>query len=77
MLFNTVQFLVFFLIVYSLYLVLNHRWQNRLLLLASYLFYCAWDWRFLFLILAATAASPIWSRSAAVSTGEGASSMIF
>jgi alginate O-acetyltransferase complex protein AlgI len=33
---------------------MNHKWQNRLLLVASYVFYGAWDWRFLFLICAST-----------------------
>lgn len=52
MLFNSLQFGVFFLIVYSLYLILRHnrQWQNWLLLLASVYFYACWDWRFLFLI---------------------------
>ncbi len=54
MLFNSFQFAVFFVIVYGLYLVLNHRWQNRMLLVASYVFYGAWDWRFLSLILLST-----------------------
>jgi len=54
MLFNSLQFVVFILIVYSLYLKLGHRWQNRMLLVASYVFYGAWDWRFLFLIFAST-----------------------
>jgi len=54
MLFNSLQFAVFILIVYSLYLKLGHRWQNRMLLVASYVFYGAWDWRFLFLIFAST-----------------------
>lgn len=31
-----------------------HRWQNRLLLVASYVFYGAWDWRFLSLIWIST-----------------------
>ena len=48
MLFNSFQFAVFFLIVYCLYLVLDHKWQNRLLLVASCIFYGAWNWRFLF-----------------------------
>ena len=51
MLFNSIQFFVFFLIVYSLYLILNHKWQNRMLWLASYIFYGCWDWRFLSLII--------------------------
>ncbi|MDD5440156.1 MAG: MBOAT family protein, partial [Candidatus Omnitrophica bacterium] len=50
MLFNSLHFLVFFIIVYALYLVLPHRWQNRMLLAASCVFYGAWDWRFLFLM---------------------------
>ena len=50
MLFNSWQFLLFFTIVFILYLFLNHRWQNRLLLVTSYAFYALWDWRFLFLI---------------------------
>lgn len=47
MLFNSFQFLVFFPIVYLLYLFLNHQWQNRLLIVASCLFYAAWNWKFL------------------------------
>jgi D-alanyl-lipoteichoic acid acyltransferase DltB (MBOAT superfamily) len=54
MLFNSFQFAVFFIIVYSLYISLNHKWQNRLLLIASYVFYGAWDWRFLSLIFFST-----------------------
>ena len=36
------------------YFYSNHRTQNIFLLGASYLFYCTWDWRFLFLILIST-----------------------
>lgn len=54
MLFNSLEFVVFFLGVYCLYLVLTHRWQNRMLLVASYFFYGAWDWRFLSLIWLST-----------------------
>jgi hypothetical protein len=54
MLFNSVKFAIFFTIVYSLYLILKHKGQNRLLLVASYVFYGAWDWRFLSLILIST-----------------------
>ena len=50
MLFNSLTFFVFFAAVFLLYLFLPHRGQNRLLLAASYLFYGAWDWRFLFLL---------------------------
>lgn len=53
MLFNSIEFLIFLPIVYLIYwLVFNgkNRQQNVLLLVASYLFYGWWDWRFLFLI---------------------------
>jgi alginate O-acetyltransferase complex protein AlgI len=54
MLFNSYIFWLFFAAVYSLYRVFNHRWQNYLLLLASYIFYGLWDWRFLGLLFAST-----------------------
>lgn len=50
MLFNSVNFVVFFALVLAAYWVLPMRWQNRLLLVASYFFYGCWDWRFLALI---------------------------
>jgi alginate O-acetyltransferase complex protein AlgI len=54
MLFNSLLFPFFFFVVYGLYLVLNHRRQNLLLLAASYVFYAAWDWRFLSLLALST-----------------------
>jgi len=51
MVFNSLQFILFFIIVYGLYLLLEHKWQNRMLLVASYVFYSVWDWRFSFLLL--------------------------
>ena len=51
MLFNTFEFFVFLLFVYSLYWLLRRREQNLLLLVASYVFYGWWDWRFLLLII--------------------------
>lgn len=54
MVFNSIQFAVFFAVVYCLYRVLPHRLQNAMLLLASYLFYSAWDWRFLGLLIGST-----------------------
>lgn len=51
MLFNSVDFAVFFVLVLGLYWLLPLRGQNRLLLAASYFFYGYWDWRFLSLIL--------------------------
>jgi alginate O-acetyltransferase complex protein AlgI len=53
-LFNSLQFVAFFIAVYGLYLVLTHRYQNLLLLAASYYFYGSWDWRFLGLMLFST-----------------------
>lgn len=50
MLFNSVQFAVFFAVVFALYLCFSHRWQNRMLLVASCVFYGAWDVRFLLLM---------------------------
>ncbi|MEO0731829.1 MAG: MBOAT family O-acyltransferase [Bacteroidota bacterium] len=53
MLFNSVDFAVFFPLVFILYWTVlrsNLRAQNIFLLAASYLFYGWWDWRFLLLI---------------------------
>ena len=54
MLFNSIEFLLFFVIVYALYLTLPHKWQNRFLLAASYVFYGWWDCRFVSLLLIST-----------------------
>ena len=54
MVFNSVHFVWFFLVVYGAYRLLPHRGQNWLLLVASYYFYAAWDWRFLGLLVAST-----------------------
>ncbi len=54
MVFNSLQFVWFFIVVYAAYRLLPHRAQNWLLLVASYYFYAAWDWRFLGLLIAST-----------------------
>lgn len=54
MLFNSFSFVIFLAIVLPLYYALNHRWQNRMLLLASWVFYGSWNWRFLSLLLLST-----------------------
>jgi alginate O-acetyltransferase complex protein AlgI len=54
MLFNSYIFWFFFALVLLLYRWLPHRGQNWMLLAASYVFYGAWDWRFLSLILLST-----------------------
>lgn len=52
MLFNSIEFAVFLPIVFAIYWLLNKhlRWQNLFVVLASYVFYGWWDWRFLILI---------------------------
>lgn len=50
MLFNSLQFVIFFLIVYTLYLFLGHTKQNRMLFAASCIFYGAWSLQFLLLM---------------------------
>ncbi|MBO4802757.1 MAG: MBOAT family protein [Bacteroidaceae bacterium] len=57
--FTSLSFLVFLPIVFALYWALRHhlRWQNALIVLASYVFYGWWDWRFLLLIALTTTAS--------------------
>lgn len=57
MLFNSIAFAVFLPVVFMLYWGLagkNLRWQNLLLLAASYFFYGCWDYRFMFLLLFST-----------------------
>ncbi len=53
MLFNSYEFLLFLPIVFLLYWFVfrNKRWQNLLVVVASYVFYGWWDWRFLLLII--------------------------
>ena len=53
MLFNSVQYGIFIIVVFVLYWSLDQKpvkYQNSLLLVASYYFYACWDWRFLFLL---------------------------
>jgi alginate O-acetyltransferase complex protein AlgI len=54
MLFNSWIFLPFILIVLSVYWSLGMRWQNRWLIVASYVFYGTWDYRFLLLLMGTT-----------------------
>ncbi|MDT0556670.1 MBOAT family O-acyltransferase [Patiriisocius hiemis] len=57
MLFNSIEFGIFLVIVYALYWsvgVKRRVFQNFLLLLASYVFYGLWDWRFLGLLVASS-----------------------
>jgi len=57
MLFNSLDFLIFLPLVFCLYWGVIHKnlkWQNALILIASYVFYGWWDWRFLSLIFIST-----------------------
>ncbi|MEI6178650.1 MAG: MBOAT family O-acyltransferase, partial [Verrucomicrobiota bacterium] len=54
MVFNSIVFLIFLAVVLSLYYRLKHRSQNIMLVIASYVFYGWWDWRFLGLLLFTT-----------------------
>lgn len=59
MLFTSIEFFVFLPLVFALYWLLNKhtRWQNLLVVAASYIFYGWWDWRFLLLIAFTSACS--------------------
>jgi len=52
--FNSVTFITFFILVFTLYKQLPHRAQNIFLLIASYVFYAWWSLPFLFLIIIST-----------------------
>src|SRR5512138_26593 len=54
MIFNSFVFWAFFAGVLFLYWRLPHRGQNLMLLVASYVFYGYWDWRYLGLLAAST-----------------------
>ena len=62
MLFQSIEFLIFLPIVFLLYWFVFKRlkYQNLLVLVASYVFYGWWDWRFLILI-AITSGFSYWS----------------
>lgn len=57
MLFNSLKFAFFFFVIFALYFALRnrHKWQNRMLLVASCIFYGSWDYRFLFLMFTSIA----------------------
>lgn len=56
MIFNSFEFFVFLAVVVAAYWSLRRRGQNLLLLVASYVFYGWWDYRFLSLIMISTLA---------------------
>lgn len=57
MLFDTIDFAIFLPVVFGLYWLINGKnlkLQNGFIVIASYVFYGWWDWRFLFLIVFST-----------------------
>jgi alginate O-acetyltransferase complex protein AlgI len=54
MLFNSIEFLIFFPIVVAAYFILSHKYRWILLLLASYYFYMCWNYKYIILILFTT-----------------------
>jgi len=57
MLFNSIDFAIFFPLVFIVYWFVakkDIKFQNLLLLGASYFFYSCWDWKFLFLLMFST-----------------------
>lgn len=57
MLFNSLGFAIFLPLIFTVYWLLagqKLKWQNILLLVASYYFYASWDWRFLGLLIFST-----------------------
>src|SRR5581483_1308432 len=55
MLFGSLQFLIFFVIVLAItWSIANNTWRKIVLVAASYLFYAYWDYRFLSLVVFVT-----------------------
>jgi alginate O-acetyltransferase complex protein AlgI len=54
MLFNSIEYLIFFPLVVVLYFSINTKWRWALLLLASYFFYAFWKVEYLVLIMGST-----------------------
>lgn len=54
MLFNSLEFIIFFPIVVAIYFLLPYRFRWILLLIASYYFYMCWDYKYVVLLLFTT-----------------------
>src|SRR5262245_30328892 len=66
MLFTEPRFLLFFLACFTLrWLLPGYGLQKGFLLLCSYVFYGAWDWRFLFLLAGCTVTDYVVGRAIA------------
>jgi len=73
-LFNSTEFIIFLPIVFAMYWLLGKskhqlKLQNALLVIASYIFYGWWDWRFLGLIALSTFVDFFVGRAMAVESG--------
>ncbi|MBR1784211.1 MAG: MBOAT family protein [Bacteroidales bacterium] len=71
MTFTSIEFAIFLPLVFAFYWLLQGRlrWQNMLVLVASYVFYGWWDWRFLSLIAFTSACS--WLTGLAIKPAPG------
>ncbi len=54
MLFNSFDFFLFFVFVFTVQLALPHRARNLFLLCASYFFYGCWNWNYIALMAGST-----------------------
>ena len=54
MLFNSIEFIIFFPIVVAAYFILGHKYRWILLLVASYYFYMCWNYKYIVLIMFST-----------------------
>lgn len=63
MLFPTIEFFVFFALVFAISWKLNYSNEIKklFLVIVSYIFYAQWDWRFIFLLFGATAANYVFA----------------
>ena len=72
--FNSLEYALFLGAIVAGYRFLSHRLQNLLLLVASYAFYAAWDWRFLSLIWISTIVDYTSGRRIAIHHEQGSTS---
>jgi len=68
--FNSLEYAVFLPLVLAVYWQLPFRWQNRFMLVASYVFYGAWDVRFLTLLMISTGVDYVVGRRLGTETDE-------
>lgn len=59
MLFNSLQYLIFFFLVVTVYYLISHRYRWTFLLATSYYFYMCWKIEYVFLIIASTVSTYI------------------